>query len=92
VIAAALMSATQQTAALGRTPLLGAPGTDAGAIAAALQQGMEKSGLFYESHVAEWAKGTRSAGRAGGRTAGARHGAALGPGHRPADQPAAERP
>jgi hypothetical protein len=59
VIAAALMSDTQATAAVGRTPLLGSPGADAGKIAAALQQGMEKSGLFYESHVAEWAQGTR---------------------------------
>lgn len=60
VIAAAQNSTTQQTAALGRTPLLGAPGLDAAAIAAALQQGMEKSGLFYESHVAEWAQGART--------------------------------
>lgn len=60
VIAAALTSETPQTAAIGRTPLLGAPGADAGQIAAALRQGMEKSGLFYESHVAEWAQGTRT--------------------------------
>jgi hypothetical protein len=59
VIAAALTSDTQQTAAVGRAPLLGAPSLDAGKIAASLQQGMEKSGLFYESHVAEWAQGTR---------------------------------
>jgi hypothetical protein len=59
VIAAALMSDTPQTAAIGRTPLMNAPGANAGQIAAALQQGMEKSGLFYESHVAEWAQGTR---------------------------------
>jgi hypothetical protein len=60
VIAAALASDTPQTAAVGRTPLLGAPGADAAAIAAALRQGMEKSGLFYESHVAEWASGARA--------------------------------
>ncbi|ALK98512.1 hypothetical protein AB595_06180 [Massilia sp. WF1] len=60
VIAAALASETRQTAALGRTPLLGAPGAGAAQIAAALQEGMEKSGLFYESHVAEWAQGTRA--------------------------------
>jgi hypothetical protein len=59
VIAAAQASDTPQTAALGRTPLLGAPSGDAHHIAAALQQGMEKSGLFYESHVAEWAQGAR---------------------------------
>jgi len=60
VIAAASANGAPQTAALGRTPLLGAPGADAARIAAALQQGMEKSGLFYESHVAEWAQGTRA--------------------------------
>jgi hypothetical protein len=60
VIAAAQKSETQATAALGRTPLLGAPGGDSSKIAAALQQGMEKSGLFYESHVAEWAQGARA--------------------------------
>ena len=60
VIAAALTSETQSTAALGRSPLLGAPSLDAGRIAAALQDGMGKSGLFYESHVAEWASGARA--------------------------------
>lgn len=60
VIAAAQKSETPQTAALGRSPLLGAPSLDAAAIAAALRQGMEKSGLFYESHVAEWAQGART--------------------------------
>ena len=60
VIAAAQQSETRQTAALGRAPLLGAPSLDAAAIAASLRQGMEKSGLFYESHVAEWAQGARA--------------------------------
>jgi Flagellar hook-length control protein FliK len=60
VIAAAQKADAPATAALGRTPLLGAPGADAGRIAAALRQGLEKSGLFYESHVAEWAQGTRA--------------------------------
>lgn len=60
VIAAAAANGAPQTAAIGRTPLLAAPGADAARIAAALQQGMEKSGLFYESHVAEWAQGTRA--------------------------------
>jgi hypothetical protein len=60
VIAAAQNSATRQTAALGRTPLLGAPSLDAAGIAASLRQGLEKSGLFYESHVAEWAQGARA--------------------------------
>jgi len=60
VIAAASANGAPPTAALGRTPLLGAAGADAAQIAAALQRGMEKSGLFYESHVAEWAQGTRA--------------------------------
>jgi hypothetical protein len=59
VIAAAQKADTQASAAVGRTPLLGAPSGDAAAIAKALQDGLVKSGLFYESHVAEWAEGTR---------------------------------
>jgi hypothetical protein len=59
VIAAAQKAETPATAALGRTPLLPAAGQDAGRIAAALQEGLTKSGLFYESHVAEWAQGGR---------------------------------
>jgi len=48
------------SAAIGRTPLLPGAGADASQIAAALQDGMAKSGLFYESHVAEWAQGSRA--------------------------------
>ena len=62
VIAAAQKADASATAAIGRTPLLGAPSLDAGRIAAALQEGMGKSGLFYESHVAEWAQGARAIG------------------------------
>jgi len=62
VIAAAQKADAGATAAIGRTPLLGAPSLDAGRIAAALQEGMGKSGLFYESHVAEWAQGARAIG------------------------------
>jgi hypothetical protein len=60
VIAAAQKADTQASAAVGRTPLLAAPSGDADAIAQALKDGLGKSGLFYESHVAEWAEGTRS--------------------------------
>ena len=60
VIAAAQKADTQASAALGRTPLLGAPSGDAVTIAKALQDGLGKSGLFYESHVAEWADGVRT--------------------------------
>jgi hypothetical protein len=59
VIAAAQKADAQASAAVGRTPLLQAPSGDAGAIAKALQDGLGKSGLFYESHVAEWAEGAR---------------------------------
>jgi hypothetical protein len=62
VIAAAQKADGGATAAIGRTPLLGAPSLDAGRIAAALQEGMGKSGLFYESHLAEWAQGARAIG------------------------------
>jgi hypothetical protein len=60
VIAAAQKAETQASAAVGRTPLLAAPSGDADAIAQALKDGLGKSGLFYESHVAEWAEGARS--------------------------------
>jgi len=59
IIATAQKADTGATAALGRTPLLGAPSADGAGIAAALREGMGKSGLFYESHVAEWAQGAR---------------------------------
>jgi hypothetical protein len=60
VIAAAQKADTPVTAAVGRRPLLGAPSGDAGQIGAALREGLANSGLFYESHVAEWAQGARA--------------------------------
>lgn len=60
VIATAQKADTGASAAIARTPLLGAPSQDAAGIAAALRDGIGKSGLFYESHVAEWAQGARS--------------------------------
>ena len=60
IIAAAQKADTPATAAIGRSPLLAAPGGDAGQIAAALREGLANSGLFYESHVAEWAQGSRA--------------------------------
>jgi hypothetical protein len=47
------------TAIAARAPVLAAPSQDAAAIAPALRQALAKSGLFYESHVAEWAQGQR---------------------------------
>jgi hypothetical protein len=60
VLAAAADAAQPATAAVARTPLLNAPSENAGHLAAALRQGLEQSGLFYESHVAEWAQGLRA--------------------------------
>lgn len=49
---------------VGQTPLLPAPAAsgpvNAGQIAHALQDSLGSSGLFYESHVGEWASGARS--------------------------------
>ncbi|HCY64607.1 MAG TPA: flagellar hook-length control protein FliK [Oxalobacteraceae bacterium] len=58
-----LQSAQQNggaTAALGRTPLLASPAAGAPQLAAALQDAADASGLFYESHLAQWAAGSRS--------------------------------
>jgi hypothetical protein len=43
-----------------RAPVLGRPTGDAAALAPALRQALEQSGLFYESHVAQWARGERA--------------------------------
>lgn len=59
VLAAAQNAGAPLTAALGRAPVVPAAGMDAPSIAAGLQQAVGKSGLFYESHVAEWAQGAR---------------------------------
>lgn len=59
VLAAARNARTPMTAVLGRTPVVAAAGMDVSSIAAGLQQAVGKSGLFYESHVAEWAQGAR---------------------------------
>jgi len=60
VLAAAQKADAPLTAALGRAPVVAAAGADAPSIAAGLQQAVAKSGLFYESHVAEWAQGARA--------------------------------
>lgn len=49
------------TALVGKTPLLSTPGAPAPQIATALQNTIAFSGLFYESHVAQWALGARPA-------------------------------
>ncbi|MFJ7566486.1 flagellar hook-length control protein FliK [Herminiimonas sp. NPDC097707] len=47
------------TAIVGKTPLVATPGASAQQIAGALQNAVAFSGLFYESHVAQWAMGMR---------------------------------
>jgi hypothetical protein len=63
VINTALQSAQQSgapTAIVGKTPLLATPTSDTPQIAGALQDGLEFSGVFYESHVAQWVDGERA--------------------------------
>ncbi|WUR12057.1 flagellar hook-length control protein FliK [[Empedobacter] haloabium] len=43
----------------GKTPLAGAAGPQPEAMTKQLQNALGESGLFYESHVAEWAEGKR---------------------------------
>lgn len=49
------------SAVVGKTPLVATPGASPHQIAAALQNAVTFSGLFYESHVAQWAAGSRPA-------------------------------
>jgi hypothetical protein len=60
VLAAALKNEHPASAVAGSAPVLGAPGADPAALAGALARTVATSGLFYESHVAEWAGGARS--------------------------------
>lgn len=46
-------------ALLGKTPLMATPGADPAQVAQKLRDTIGSSGLFYESHVAEWAEGKR---------------------------------
>lgn len=57
-----LQNSQQGTAAtlIGKTALLPAPAMNAPQVAAALHGALAFSGLFYESHVAQWAGGKRS--------------------------------
>lgn len=60
VLAAALKSPDLQAAIVARTPLLAGRDAPPTQVAAALKDAITVSGLFYESHVAEWAGGKRS--------------------------------
>jgi hypothetical protein len=44
---------------VGKTPLMSTPGADPAQLAHKLRDVIGSSGLFYESHVAEWAEGKR---------------------------------
>lgn len=44
---------------VGKTPLMATPGAAAAQVAQNLRDAVGSSGLFYESHVAEWAEGKR---------------------------------
>lgn len=57
----ALADALQPVAAE-KAPLTSRTPPDTGQISANLQQGLSKSGLFYESHQAEWVTGARTLG------------------------------
>jgi hypothetical protein len=61
VLATALATPNPPTAAQGSAPILARPPTaaDTPALAAELKQTLEKSGLFYESHLRDWSEGKR---------------------------------
>lgn len=59
VLGAAMQLEQHINAVNGGAPVLPGPTMEPAAIAPALQQALSKSGLFYESHVAEWAQGQR---------------------------------
>jgi hypothetical protein len=59
VLGAAARSEHPQTAIVAPLALLAAPPTDPARLAAQLKDAIGASGLFYESHVAEWSAGKR---------------------------------
>jgi hypothetical protein len=59
VLSAAQAGQAAQAALIGKTALFGNAAPDTDALAQKLHDTISKSGLFYESHVAEWAKGER---------------------------------
>lgn len=60
VLAAALKNDNPATGVTAPAPLLPSPSPDAPVLAQALARSLASSGLFYESHVAEWADGART--------------------------------
>jgi hypothetical protein len=63
IISNVLQTAQQANASstlVGKTPILPEPAADSPHIANAMQDSVEFSGLFYESHVSQWASGERT--------------------------------
>ncbi|RZT09029.1 hook-length control protein FliK [Duganella sp. CF402] len=59
VLSTAQAGQAAQAALIGKTALFGNAAPDTDALAQQLHETISKSGLFYESHVAEWVKGER---------------------------------
>jgi hypothetical protein len=59
VMAAALKLPQPTEARIAAAPIAAAPTADTQKIADGLQHAIDKSGMFYESHLAEWAGGAR---------------------------------
>eukprot|EP01041_Mallomonas_annulata_P034807 gene34807-57642_t len=57
VLRTALAQANTPGRVLARSPITAAPGMAPAELAGALDEAVSKSGLFYESHVAEWSRG-----------------------------------
>ncbi|QYF92035.1 flagellar hook-length control protein FliK [Massilia sp. PAMC28688] len=62
VLAAAQQASDKSGAVQGTEPLMAKGTPDPAQLASRLQQTVAQSGLFYESHLAEWAEGTRTMG------------------------------
>jgi hypothetical protein len=59
ILSTAQAGQAAQLALIGKTALFGNAAPDTADLAQKLQDSISKSGLFYESHVAEWVKGER---------------------------------
>ena len=60
VIGAAMNAPGAAPVLVGSAPLIGNKAPDAAQLAVRLEQAISQSGLFYESHLAEWVEGKRS--------------------------------
>jgi hypothetical protein len=53
-------ASNEPLAVISKTPIVNAPGASAGDLATGLKSALEFSGVFYESHVGQWASQERS--------------------------------